>query len=1232
MTAMKRFEPLDLIRAPLEGVNLAEASAGTGKTYAISALFVRLIVECGLDVNEILVVTFTEAATEELKDRIRTKLRAAVRAFEGEVCGDVFLSDLVGGATSGVSGGLAGSLEGRARTLHRLREALRAFDQAGIYTIHGFCRRVLQDNAFESGRLFDTELVAELDDLKSRVVYDFWRRHFYHASPLFVNYVLRTGFGPDSLRPLLSDTVLDPYLRVIPHIEQTDAAAEAGSYLSAFEAVQQAWLVDREEIKRLLAESRALNRNRYRPANIQQWVTGMDRYVRRGGEDPSLFDGFDKFTRVQIEGAVKKGHSVPQHPFFDTCQRLKETHEALTGAFDRRLISLKRELVDHGGMELAQKKEQRNVQTFHDLLLGVHEALAKAGGQALAAAVRRKYKVALIDEFQDTDPIQYGIFQQVFGCPRGRSGRTLYFIGDPKQAIYGFRSADIFAYMAAAKTVHAAYTLGENWRSEPGLVHAVNTLFARVNRPFIYEQIPFQPVAPAPKADRVFLTVDGKQEPPFHLWFLDVRKHGDGEKALNRSEARDKILRATAGEISRLIDLGREDRARIGDRPIREGDIAVLVRTNPEARQAQEILSASGITSVVYTSDDLFASAEAEEMERILSAIAEPNHAGLLGAALATDILGQRAETLDEIQTTDRKWEEWILQFTTYHELWRSRGVMAMFRRLLTDQQVMVRLMTFENGERRNTNVRHLCEVLHQASFEHRLGMTGLLKWFRERRSREGQSPEEHQLRLESDENAVKLVTVHKSKGLEYPIVFCPFIWDGLLGNRKRSLVFFHNPAEGMKKTLDLGSQGLDEHCVQADEEALAEDLRLLYVALTRAKNRCYTVWGRISGSGRSAPAYLFHQGDSLEGKDKVTALQRRFDGLSDEDVWAALQSAAREAEGAIRLVDMPIRPAYGPKSVLGGDGPVTSRRFSGRIDDSWGISSFSSIAAGRHVEPSPAEGDEMTHNVESGPVDGERNVSGDHQRDIFDFPAGAGAGSFMHAVFEALDFGAHPTEIPPVVAAKLAAFGFDSEWTTTICDMVKNVLSVPLPGREETFTLSEIGFGDRLNELEFYFPINALSGRDLATAVFQETGVGGQGQEQRYIDGAKRSPSRGFMRGFVDLVFRHNGWYYIADWKSNFLGPQVLDYDQERLQAVMMNERYTVQYLIYAVALNQYLARRVPDYDYDRYFGGVFYLFVRGMDPGMGNQFGVYGTRPDGRLIRWLSDRLMGRVPDPTQ
>jgi exodeoxyribonuclease V beta subunit len=329
------------------------------------------------------------------------------------------------------------------------------------------------------------------------------------------------------------------------------------------------------------------------------------------------------------------------------------------------------------------------------------------------------------------------------------------------------------------------------------------------------------------------------------------------------------------------------------------------------------------------------------------------------------------------------------------------------------------------------------------------------------------------------------------------------------------------------------------------------------------------------------------------------------------------------------------MRPAYRPKSVLGGDGPVTSRRFRGRIDDSWGISSFSSIAAGRHVEASPAEGDKVTQKVESGPVDGGWNglgdYAGDDQRDIFDFPTGAGAGSFMHAVFEDLDFRADPTEIPPVVAAKLAAFGFDATWTTTICDMVKNVLSVSLPGREETFTLSEIGPGDRLNELEFYFPIKALSGRDLATAVFQETGVGGQGQEQRYIGETKRSPSRGFMRGFVDLVFRHNGWYYIVDWKSNLLGPQVVDYDQDRLQAVMMNERYTVQYLIYTVALNQYLARRVADYDYDRYFGGVFYLFVRGMDPGRGNRFGVYSTRPDGRLIHWLSDRLMGRVPDRT-
>ncbi|NVM27028.1 MAG: UvrD-helicase domain-containing protein, partial [Desulfobacterales bacterium] len=594
-----------------------------------------------------------------------------------------------------------------------------------------------------------------------------------------------------------------------------------------------------------------------------------------------LFQGFEKFTSGELEESVKKNHAPPGHPFFDLCQTLREKQRELERVFDQRLLGLKVELFHYVHDELVRRKGQKNIQFFDDLLLRLHRSLEEKSGEALAGAMRMKFRAALIDEFQDTDPIQYAIFKRVFGTGKG----ILFLIGDPKQAIYGFRGADVFAYMDAARDVESRYTLGENWRSEPDLIAAINAIFARADRPFVYDEIPFQPAAPATNKDPDFLRMDGQREPPLELWFVDASKVGEPGKTITKTRARELIPRAVADEISRLISLGRDSRTLIGKTPLSEGDIAVLVRTNSEARLMQETLSSLGIPSVLYTTESLFDSHEALEMDRVLAGISEPNNERLLKAAMATDMMGTRGEELDGLTEDETGWEKWLLNLKRYHDLWEEHGFIRMFRYLLFEQKVLTRLMSFPDGQRRTTNVLHLSEVLHVASTERRLCMAGLLKWLSEQRDSTAPRLEEHQLRLESDENAVKLVTIHKSKGLEYPVVFCPFAWGGSRIERKKDPFTFHDELDNMRLTLDLGSEGMDENRVFAEKEQLAENLRLLYVALTRARSRCYLVWGRFKDAETSAPAYLFHQQGLREGGNVVDTTEERFMGLRDEDL-----------------------------------------------------------------------------------------------------------------------------------------------------------------------------------------------------------------------------------------------------------------------------------------------------------------------------------------------------------
>ncbi|MDY6989009.1 MAG: exodeoxyribonuclease V subunit beta [Thermodesulfobacteriota bacterium] len=1207
---MTRAKEFDLLNAPLEGTNLIEASAGTGKTYAISGLFLRLVLEKNLSVNEILVVTFTEAATEELKDRIRTKLREAAEAFATGLSTDPFLEAL--------------------RTEHRnpemahrhLREALRAFDQASIFTIHSFCRRMLYENAFESGCLFDTELVSDQENLKQEVVEDFWRRHFYQASPLFVHYAIYRKLSPDSLLLLLGNRIAQPYLRIIPELKPPESSSQEEAFRGSFKKVCQAWQRCEAEVAKILRGHDGLNRNKYKKAHVALWLHKMDDYLASKGNDPVLFQGFEKFTSKEVQGAAKKNSAPPTHPFFDLCQDLKEKQEALEMVFDQRLLWLKEELFHYAQGELSRRKEEQNIQSFDDLLFKLHRALKKRGGDELARALRRKFKAALIDEFQDTDPIQYGIFKKVFHA----GGSTLFLIGDPKQAIYGFRGADIFAYMAAAENVTCRYTLAENWRSEAGLVTAVNAVFSNADQPFLYDRIAFQPTVPATRQEAEPLRLDAQQQAPFQLWFLRADDETGPSKPMNKTGARERISRAVAAEISRLLRLGRKMKALLGKRSLEEGDMAVLVRRNADALLMQEALSALNIPSVLCTTEDLFASHEAMEMERLLAATVEPNSDIRLRAALTTDVMGLRGEGLERLMADETPWEQWIVKFKRYHDLWAEHGFIRMFRRLILEEEVLSRLMSFVDGERRNTNLLHLSEVLHEASVGKKLSSAGLLKWLSDKRDEHTRPTEEHQLRLETDEKAVRLVTIHKSKGLEYPVVFCPFSWDGSRVGRSRRPFTFHNEGDNMRLTLDLGSPEMDEHLVLAEKEQLAENLRLFYVALTRAKSRCYVVWGRFKDAETSAPAYLLHQPRPWAGGNRVKAISERFNGLSDACLLSELEALQTKATGAIRLCDMPLDQgrAFSP-SLLGQGAELTCRRFSGSIDRSWQISSFSSLVSGHSKKADLADRDPSIPAGAGDQTMVEAPSLYEEPSGIFAFPKGTKAGTCMHHILEHLDFTQEdPSEMKRLVTDTLREFGFEATWCDTLCTMLKKVLSARLDPLREDFTLSRIGNEERLNELEFYFPLQSISPKKLKT-IFQKHGGPGLREDfPEHVEQLHFAPVTGFMKGFIDLVFQFQDRFFLVDWKSNLLGTKVKDYDQGALAVAMEEQFYILQYHLYALALHQYLRLRLPGYRYERHFGGVYYIFLRGVEPKMGPDYGIYGDRPSEELIDVLCRDLL--------
>ncbi len=1244
MTADAR--EFQILESPLRGINLIEASAGTGKTYAIAALYVRFILEQGLHPESILVVTFTEAATQELRDRIRRRLRDALDAMEA------------GGSPDPFCHAVAQRQTDPAGARNRLTTAIRDFDQSAIFTIHGFCQRVLQDNAFESGSLFDTEIITDQEALKREIIEDFWRREMYGASPLVVHHLLERGLNPEVLARAHSRGLVDPDMTVHPKVERPSDQERVASECALRTHVAQLcelWPGQRDVIRELIVTA-PLHASAYgsrdrvdpatgvsaREAKISGWIEEMDRYVRsRPNEMPfPLPDALRWLTagelRARTTGKIKM---PPSHRLFEICQSIQETSERIRVWASQYLTYLKGEALRILKSELPERKRRRNVQHFDDLLLRVAQGLQGAGGEVLANRVRERYRVALIDEFQDTDVVQYAIFSTLFGT----SDRSLFLIGDPKQAIYGFRGADVFAYMEAARRVEGRYTLSTNRRSEPGLIEAVNTLFGAAVPAFVYPEIPFHPAVPPDDKTPEPLMLNGNAAVPFVLWYMEnPRAGGDsgtgGRKTpgtLTRKDAEALIVQAVTAEITRLLSWSAEGRASWAQRPVRESDIAVLVRRRAEARRVQDALARMRIPSVLTSEEDVFDSPEASEMHRVILGISEPHREGLVRSALATRLLGVDGEQLFELTTDDVRWEQWLVKFSGWLRLWQQRGFMRLFRQLMVDQSVRSRLVSLSGGERRITNVLHIAEILHQQSTERGLSPSELVKWLTDRTNPEIPRDEIHPLRLESDENAVRIVTIHKSKGLQYPIVFCPFCWGSSELHDPGSGFSFHDERNRRRLTLCVDPEDVEGRAM-AEKESLAENVRLLYVALTRAQKRVYLVHGSFSGADTSALTYLLHASfEAGPPPDSLAGLRSVWASLSQEDRIRQLQAIEARSSGCIQLVtNPPLQPvAYrsGAESVLS----LACRRFEGQIDRTWRIASFSSLtsASAEEAELPDRDGSQAAQQPRVPEIEVERQA--EEPRNIFSFPGGTRSGLLFHSVFEELDFAeTDPGHLDGLLEMKCRQYGFSAEWLEVLRAAVRNVLSVQLGYGTASFSLSGIRRPDRLTELEFTFPLRRLTAEeltallerhDMAPTTDREPGTAAR----QYAAGTPSwtrlqfQPATGFMKGFMDLVLRFEGRYYLIDWKTNHLGNGLEDYEAPALEAAMRHAHYPFQALLYTAALDRFLTRRLPDYAYESHFGEVYYLFVRGIDPQKSDTSGVYRMRPSLGLIRELGALL---------
>ena len=1448
-TAAAGPTPLDL---PLDGsgTTFIEASAGTGKTHALTTLVARLVLEEEWPIDRILVVTFTRAATAELRDRIRRVFGmtlAAIRARGHE--------NDTGAETSGSESGRPGidldaesldaesdrsesdpdtgkldsepgrvEIDPQARDLlaawergdrevdhalaaRRLEAAMHDIDRANVFTIHGFCQRVLVDLAFESGFPFGCEVVGDGGATVAGAVRDFWRRRLYPASMLLMRHAVENRFLPAGLAGWVSDR----RAKVGAELSGCDAPGESteareAAWRAVFDEVRLEWERNASGFCEEILEGPWLNRRSYAVRRAKGELAEL-RALFGGSEarlPPAGLAG--RYGREQLSQACKKGFALPPNPMFDAFDRLEEASGELRATFDRWLRWTRREALTDARQSVRRRIRTDRRLAYDDLLIELDEALRGTGGKRLAVQIRREFPCALIDEYQDTDPVQARIFSRIWGAVpvesaepgRARPGPFIV-VGDPKQSIYRFRGADVFAYLASRRLAGTRLHLDRNWRSVPALVEAVNAMFAGA-APFVTPEIEYRPVAAAEVGDSPLRAPSGAGTGPLELWLLPRPPQG---KPLAKKDANPVVAGATANEVAHLLECGARGEAAIGDRPLTGADIAVLVRTREQGRQMAAALRERGVRSIEIDDGSVFHTREAEQLERLLWALADPGREARVRGALAGDLFGLDAGALLALGDDEEAWSAWTARLADWRSHWESRGIGSVLLRLLEGEGGATHLLCHRDGARRLTNFRHLAELLQAAETRERLAPAELAAWLNHRRADPGGPDDDVKLRIDSDEELVRIVTVHGSKGLEFPVVFCPFAWDARSPRRRRDAVdtvYHRGAADGYREVIDLDP---DERAVSVEWlEELSESVRLLYVALTRAKYRCVVAWGQVSGAGHAPLAWLLHRsagGDAAAlasgpaepdtamgdagrgfgenaldavgsasgarsgrddpgiavaeaGKDAggndtdtttgatgersggddpdiaVAALRTvaaRFDGLGPQEWLAEVEAFARRLPGAVSTTVLdpmppPVRAPVPSEGALPALAVREPRRPLRRIRS---LTSFSALSAeagshGHHPGRSRAGHaeevvDRPDHDQHQEPADStsdDTDTAGAPASEwtAFTFPRGPVAGSCLHRVFEHLDLppaiGTESPDLDEICRDALADFGIDGAWRTVARTMVERTRSVLLREPEPETPDGASGTGDRadsggradvgdvpepngdaaggrgtshsvatlvgratesgvapesgedagehrdaspgaatgsgssdraaatsgfrlagphrrLVELEFHFPVEGLDPDRLALrmvehgypAPFARAGESGTGGSSRSI--------HGFLRGFVDLVVEHAGRWYVLDYKSNWLGPAPADYGPEALAAAMHAGGYTLQSLIYLVALHRYLSVRLPGYEYERHVGGAFYLFVRGIDPAAGMRRGVHFDRPTAACLLALDD-----------
>ncbi len=1240
---------------PLTGCHLIEASAGTGKTFNITRIYLRLLLERQMDVKNILVMTFTRAATEELRGRIAKEIRHALNNWGQFDPEDRFFASLT----------QQFSLQDVYPALHN---ALLHLDEAAIYTIHSFCKRVLSQQAFSSGIAFNIQMETDTADIELEAVRDWYRILAKHLEKQEQYKLLTQSWvSPESFRQAFRDVLSST----------TPVQVKSPEQIKDDFQKQKANCLQHLQENQTLVFAELIDSHKQKEVRAEEWNELVNWLSSNYFAEQSTAQAMTKSASNVFNG-VRYGKKAPEikrqlNEVFDPIKQLKSDATNIEASIKKsQSYVIAAQGIETIRIKITQAKQRTKVMNYDDLINQLASVLSVKDGTSthpLAELIKNQYPVALVDEFQDTDPNQYAILKAIYqsdgtmdSCASGGSSSlleekhkgiasALYMIGDPKQAIYAFRSGDVFTYLSARSDADKQWVMDTNWRSSTKMINAYNRLFYgapldKEARDIFGFNIQYTPVKSAGQADKKPLTrhVKAKEQSHsenhaalqlIHFPFNEAYRQGRSKKEEMNQTFCTVIANWCASEVHNLLF---ESDTQIGEKTLQEQDIAILVRDKKEAAYIQDALRSAGYPSVyLSTHDNVFFSEEAIELERALYGILELENDRLLVAALSTRFMGCDTEKLFALQEDEEQWEIHREQVFDLRETWLKRGFMAMALKLLhqnfTPQP--------DHHERSLTNAIQLLELLQQSSQRHRQPEQ-LLNWLREQI--EAQSvASEAELRLESDANLIRIITQHGSKGLEYPVVFIPFATrykdPAKFGNKNLDLYKYHDldaDHDSLSKGVHEAEQsnhqlnyfiGQDKKITDLyREEAWAETIRLLYVAVTRAEHRCYLCATPFN------QFYLSPLGKTLKlssSDDLLVGLTQLLD--TDIDTDSETQNIHLQTVDGI---DFPVIRSVITETLR----EEIPAQFSGHIERNWWLSSFSALTRNlRHGGISTPDHDQDAllnqDNTETGVENSIR----------FSLTKGAATGNLLHDVLEHTDFSQPHWQRS--LERPLTRFNetLNEAQQSELIDWLEACLDTPLEAdnefsSESCLKLNQLMWSQTLRETEFYFPMEQVKPH-LLGLVLAKHRQQRLNQDDVHTDRVNpiqlpgNKALQGMMHGFIDLIFEWQDKFYIVDYKSTHMGNRFEDYEHNELEKNVCNNYYDLQYLLYSLALHRYLKSRKTDYDPEQHFGGIHYLYLRGMSPDSGSSSeskrGIFSTPISPELLNELDVLFSERIPE---